>query len=515
MKRTISILLSALLLLFALPTFAEGEALQPGLYVSESGSEVLYLDKAGVGVLNYEKDGMLSASGVVWNESSLEIERVAIPFTLADGALQFDHNEVTKVFRYFEEGEAFGIGDREDTAYSGIYVGEGGQKLTLYADGRGLYTDAAGEQEIYWGSFRPYPYWKGSETLTAGSCYVLFGSYLCGLTFADGAATLRTEANGPIVLTPADPAEVEPAMTLVSTAFGFTVTMPADRWTVVDTESGLLISREADGVQYTFLCLPMENEPDAAALDVYADHIWTDSLMNAGVAFDPEDAERTDFILGDIAGRSLATEWDQDEQLIKGDSSLWYAGGRLYVALCVSNEETRAAALALMDQAIASLQPLEEEEETVTNQLPVDREAIEGILDLPEAQTPAAEPEAQSTEPEAQSAEPVVEEKPEAEAPAAASLVGSWTLTKAVTMGVEAPASTMDTSRALVLNEDGSAVLLTDGSPTELEWELVEGQKVSLKDADVEQYVLTYDGASLILSMGLEGGMDLVFEKDA
>ena len=87
--------------------------------------------------------------------------------------------------------------------------------------------------------------------------------------------------------------------------------------------------------------------------------------------------------------------------------------------------------------------------------------------------------------------------------------------TKAVTMGVETPASAMDTSRTLVLNEDGSAVLLTDGSPMELEWTLLEGGKVSLTDAGVEQYVLTYDGAALILSAGLEGGMDLIFEKDA
>lgn len=46
MKRTISILLAALVLLVALPAFAEGEdTLQPGLYIVEGGTDVLYLDE--------------------------------------------------------------------------------------------------------------------------------------------------------------------------------------------------------------------------------------------------------------------------------------------------------------------------------------------------------------------------------------------------------------------------------------------------------------------------------------
>ena len=53
MKRTISILLAALVLLVALPAFAEGEdTLQPGLYIVEGGTDVLYLDELGGGVLN-------------------------------------------------------------------------------------------------------------------------------------------------------------------------------------------------------------------------------------------------------------------------------------------------------------------------------------------------------------------------------------------------------------------------------------------------------------------------------
>ena len=35
---------------------------------------------------------------------------------------------------------------------------------------------------------------------------------------------------------------------------------------------------------YTFLSVPLEKAPDAAMMDTYADHIWTDGLMGAGVA---------------------------------------------------------------------------------------------------------------------------------------------------------------------------------------------------------------------------------------
>ena len=58
MKRIISILLSALLLLFALPAFADGEPLQAGLYVSKSGEEILYLDDNPMAITNAAKAGM-------------------------------------------------------------------------------------------------------------------------------------------------------------------------------------------------------------------------------------------------------------------------------------------------------------------------------------------------------------------------------------------------------------------------------------------------------------------------
>ena len=68
MKRTLSVLLAVLLVLAAVPAFAEEGGLKAGLYSSESGTEILYLDEEGVGVLNYVPESLLTANGVVWTE---------------------------------------------------------------------------------------------------------------------------------------------------------------------------------------------------------------------------------------------------------------------------------------------------------------------------------------------------------------------------------------------------------------------------------------------------------------
>ena len=130
----------------------------------------------------------------------------------------------------------------------------------------------------------------------------------------------------------------------------------------------------------------------------------------------------------------------------------------------------------------------------------MDDEAVEFI--------PAAEFEvllAQTTEPEKQTGDA---------APTTEALVGSWTFTKARAMGMEIPASMMGTEMALVLSEDGSATLLTDGSPTEMAWTIEGDGRVSLFVDGAEIFVLRYDGTALILDTGAEA-VEMVFEKDA
>ena len=100
MKRALSILLAVLLMLAAVPTFAEEGGLQAGLYASETGAEFMYLNEEGVGVLNYMSNGMFSANGVVWTETALEIERTAVPFELKEGILSFTYDEVSFALQY-------------------------------------------------------------------------------------------------------------------------------------------------------------------------------------------------------------------------------------------------------------------------------------------------------------------------------------------------------------------------------------------------------------------------------
>ena len=62
--------------------------------------------------------------------------------------------------------------------------------------------------------------------------------------------------------------------------------------------------------------------------------------------------------------------------------------------------------------------------------------------------------------------------------------------------------------------QDGSAIILTDGSPVEYEWTIREDGTVALNLADAEEYLLSFNGKELKLSVGVEG-MEMIFEKDA
>ena len=379
MKRALSILLTALLLLAAVPTLAQGDALQAGLYVSEDSSEgVLYLNEEGVGVFVYLMDGQLYANGVAWGEASLEIERTKTPFAWKNGVLLFTYHDAVRNLEYQGPSDEFALGDREDTAFAGEYAAEDGQRLSLFADGQGVFTDAAGEKPVFWGSFKPY--FENASDQTDGTCFILYDSFMSNLTFEGDTALVGTEFEGTVPFRRAEDVVEDPAgMVLVSSAFDLAVTFPTDRWIVEDTEGGLLVAQQRNMIQFTFLSLPLDSAPNAPTLDAYGDSIWTDCLLNVGAAYDAAGATRADFAMGDIRGRRLATAWTRDEMALRGDSVLWYDRGRLYVALCVSNEDTRPEALNLLDEVVPTLRPAAQGALDRENQLPVDRETLEHV----------------------------------------------------------------------------------------------------------------------------------------
>lgn len=608
MKRALSILLAALLLLVAVPTVAEESTLKAGLYVSDAGTEYMYLNEEGVGVLNYKSD-QYYANGVVWTETSLEIEREAVPYALADGVLSFTYDGIDMALRYSGVWDAFALGDQGDMAFAGEYVAENGKKLTLAADGHGTFDG----KPIFWGSLMPY--WK--DVASESDCFVLFGSYLGGMSFADGTVKVDTEAQEQIAFAPVAapkgtdvdvpvdvpvdaPVDVpDPAkMTVISPAFDISLSLPTDRWTVTETEAGLLIAQERNLIQYTFLSIALEKEPNAATLDAYADLVWTDALMGAGVAYDAAETVRDDHAVGEAAGRTAATEWTQDGATLLGDAVLWYANGRLYVALCASNEVSRPEALAILSEALLTVRTAEEATQNLSVRLPVEKEVYDLIRELPpvasvtekvyygyrvtsDGQTydlvpilalmgmdptsfsltlrsdgtgravlmeeseameftwteeafivdeesipytregdhilltmegdsiefaPAAEVEA------ALAALNTSEANDDSIVPTVEDLVGSWTFTKARVMGLEVSAADAGTEMSLVLNEDGSVIILTDGSPVEYEWTIREDGKVVMNLADAEEFLLSYNGTELKLNVGVEG-MEMIFEK--
>ena len=91
MKRALSILLAALLVMCALPAVAEEEGLLEGRYTSETDKEFMYLSPEGTGVLMMLQDDMLHPYGVAWTGDSLMIERAEISFTMEDDVLSFSY----------------------------------------------------------------------------------------------------------------------------------------------------------------------------------------------------------------------------------------------------------------------------------------------------------------------------------------------------------------------------------------------------------------------------------------
>ena len=297
MKRIISILLAALVLLAAVPAFAEGEdTLQPGLYIVEDGTDVLYLDERGGGVLNYSNGEQDMANGVLWTGTSLEIERETVPFAMMGHTIVFTYDGAVRMLRYAGEGDDYAMGDGEDTAFAGTYLAEDGRKLVLAADGQGVLTDADGESTVFWGSLLPY--WPGMDTVTANTCYVLFGSYLSGAVFADDAVTVSFEGEGDVVLQ-----RQAAAQPIGEGQLYYGYQMTTDGQTIE-----LIPFLTAMGIDPREICLEMR--PDGTGHiqimdeDSSADFVWTEDTFSV----DGQSVPYTwvgDHILLDVEGESI------------------------------------------------------------------------------------------------------------------------------------------------------------------------------------------------------------------
>ena len=312
MKRIISILLAALVLLVAVPAFAEGEdTLQPGLYIVEDGTDVLYLDERGGGVLNYSNGEQDMANGVLWTGTSLEIEREAVPFAMMGHTIVFTYDGAVRMLRYAGEGDDYALGDGEDTAFAGTYLAEDGRKLVLAADGQGVLTDADGESTVFWGSLLPY--WPGMDTVTANTCYVLFGSYLSGAVFADDAVTVSFEGEGDVVLQ-----RQAAAQPIGEGQLYYGYQMTTDGQTIE-----LIPFLTAMGIDPREICL--ELRPDGTGHiqimdeDSSADFVWTEDTFSV----DGQSVPYTwvgDHILLDVEGESIEFAPAAEVEALLGDT---------------------------------------------------------------------------------------------------------------------------------------------------------------------------------------------------
>ncbi len=418
MKRTVSILLAALLLLFAVPTFAETAGLQAGLYVSEAGTELLYLDEKGAGVLNYKVDDQFYSNGVLWTEASLEIEHGAVPYVLLNDVLFFTFENTAMAFRYQGPSADYALGDQRGTAFAGTYASEDGRQLVLAADGQGSYSSSAGEAPVFWGSLMPY--WGSVENVTNDTCFVLFGSYLSGMFFQGEQVTVNTENDGEVVFRRVSAAPQAPALT-------------------GELYYGCRMIADGQTIDLVPFLKTLGMDPKSIYLELRPDG-------TGSMAFMDETVELT---------------WTEDSLTVDGESQPYTREGD-HIVLTIEGESIEFAPAAELEALL------------------IDSDPEKGTVQ-PNGGTNG--------------------------------LAGTWTFTKARAMGMEFPASMMGTSMALVLREDGTAVLKTNDSTADITWTLKEDGTISLSAAGTEVFTLTYDGAVLTLQTGAEG-VEMIFEKE-
>ena len=105
---------------------------------------------------------------------------------------------------------------------------------------------------------------------------------------------------------------------------------------------------------------------------------------------------------------------------------------------------------------------------------------------------------------------PAPTEAPRASAAEAEALVGTWTMTHAVTMGIEVSAQQMGTTMSLELKADGTATMDVNGSSSDVSWSLTAENTVPLAIGEYDMFVLSYDGTVLTLTTA---GVDMIFER--
>ena len=116
MKRTLSILLAALLLLVAVPGFADTEtgSLRDGHYTANGADLYLYAD--GIGLLVVKNGERFQSNGVRWTADNLAIEQQTVAYTVAGDTLSFTFEGRSYRLTYIGYGKMPRLGG---TGYAG------------------------------------------------------------------------------------------------------------------------------------------------------------------------------------------------------------------------------------------------------------------------------------------------------------------------------------------------------------------------------------------------------------
>ncbi len=566
MKRILSILLAALLLLCALPALAENEAvLKPGRYATESAGLYadarLYLYDGHVGVFNVQKDDSVYSCGVTWAPNLLVIEHETVNFTVADDRISFLYDGEIYSLAYID-GNLPTLGGVDQ---AGVYEGTNGETLFLAPDGKGLLKEGNSYTPLYWA------YCTAFLSNSEMDCFAVMDSFLAPLDIKPDAITLYGDNNKNLVFKPAAIGQFDMDGTaLENDTYQIYGRMPSEGWTVTDANNGLTLVAENRQIQYAIFSMPWQEGPlpDTATLDSMIDLFLQSGMAGIGLDYAADKTVRYLYPVDGTTGCGGNYASEYMGLTVNVDCISWVSNNRLYAALAVIVGGVYDIARITLDQLLltfSSVKPqtdriyygyaitfegqtvslidmyagtdidvgdiyllLREDgtgylqigdpdyaaeitwtESTMTSEVETITYTMNGdhIVITLEGETlefaPAAEVEAL-----------LPEKTPEAPANVTDftvnDVVGDWTFTKAIAYGQSMTPEDIGQTMALTLSSDGSATLTTNGDPSTLQWRIENGT-IILGGGGIDAFTLTFDGTSLTMTVM---GVQMIFTKD-
>ncbi len=321
MKRTLSFLLAALLLLVAVPGYAESEtgSLRDGHYTANGADLYLYAD--GNGLFTEKNGAKVENSGVRWAADSMTVNDGAVPFTVSGGTLSFTFEGRSYRLTYIGYGKMPRLGG---IGYAGRYEGPQNVTVVLSPNGHALIGSEGTYYAAAWGLLDAF----GMEA-KGWNAFLLWDSLFMDILLTPGGFDLYPNADAPESFARTSIHDEE-ITAIDSDRFALHLEAPGQGWTVTETDDGVVFSLE-DSVAFHISSTPSTDAYAPEALD-YLNAAFALTVYKAAYDIDSEDlsTDAADYTAAGRDGRILRTSAVKDGTTIHADVCTWTANGRLY-----------------------------------------------------------------------------------------------------------------------------------------------------------------------------------------